>query len=121
MRLISKLAKILSLSKVMSDKPSYVQKKKTDSGGFVWLYGPRAIKKRWDEKRSKIERLQKGLTKLRKKYNDDLKKKDIPAGPAYSIILRRLRAARLNGIIHTRQEEKDYLDKILAEMKKDDA
>ncbi len=52
---------------------------------------------------------------------DDLKKKDIPAGPAYSIILRRLRAARLNGIIHTRQEEKDYLDKILAEMKKDDA
>jgi len=76
MRIISKLAKIMSLGKVMSDKPSYVKKKKTDSGGFVWLYGPRAIKKRWDEKRTKIERLQKGLTKLRKKYNDDLKKKD---------------------------------------------
>ena len=51
----------------------------------------------------------------------DLKQRGVPSGPAFAFILRRLRAARLNGIIHSHQSENEYLDLILAEMKDDDA
>jgi tRNA nucleotidyltransferase (CCA-adding enzyme) len=48
---------------------------------------------------------------------EDLKQRGVPSGPAYAKILRRLRTARLNGIIHSHQGENEYLDLILAEMK----
>ena len=43
----------------------------------------------------------------------DLKKRGIPPGPKYSEILRRLRAAWLDGEVHTAEEEKRLLDSIL--------
>lgn len=47
---------------------------------------------------------------------NDLLNRQITPGPKYSTILRRLRAARLNGIIHSRQEEYRYLEKLLVEI-----
>jgi tRNA nucleotidyltransferase (CCA-adding enzyme) len=43
----------------------------------------------------------------------DLKKRGIPPGPKYGEILRRLRAAWLDGEVQTEEEEKLYLDTIL--------
>jgi tRNA nucleotidyltransferase (CCA-adding enzyme) len=43
----------------------------------------------------------------------DLKKHGIPPGPKYSEILRRLRAAWLDGEVKTEEEEKRLLDRIL--------
>jgi tRNA nucleotidyltransferase (CCA-adding enzyme) len=43
----------------------------------------------------------------------DLKKRGIPPGPKYSEILRRLRAAWLDGEVKTEEEEKRLLDRIL--------
>jgi tRNA nucleotidyltransferase (CCA-adding enzyme) len=45
----------------------------------------------------------------------DLKKRGIPPGPKYNEILRRLRAARLDGEIKTEEEEKKMLDEMLQE------
>jgi len=43
----------------------------------------------------------------------DLKKRGIPPGPKYTEILRRLRAAWLNGEVKTEEEEKALLDNLL--------
>ncbi|HLO31523.1 MAG TPA: hypothetical protein VK249_20395 [Anaerolineales bacterium] len=43
----------------------------------------------------------------------DLKKRDIPPGPKYTEILRRLRAAWLDGEVKTEEEEKKMLDDLL--------
>lgn len=43
----------------------------------------------------------------------DLKKRGIPPGPKYNEILRRLRAAWLDGEVKTEEEEKKLLDTIL--------
>jgi tRNA nucleotidyltransferase (CCA-adding enzyme) len=43
----------------------------------------------------------------------DLKKQGIPPGPKYTEILRRLRAAWLDGEVKTEEEEKRLLDSIL--------
>jgi tRNA nucleotidyltransferase (CCA-adding enzyme) len=43
----------------------------------------------------------------------DLKKRGIPPGPKYNEILRRLRAAWLDGEVKTEEEEKQLLDSIL--------
>ncbi len=43
----------------------------------------------------------------------DLKKRGIPPGPKYTEILRRLRAAWLDGEVKTEEEEKSLLDSIL--------
>jgi tRNA nucleotidyltransferase (CCA-adding enzyme) len=45
----------------------------------------------------------------------DLKKRGIPPGPKYNEILRRLRAAWLDGEIKTEEEEKKMLDEMLQE------
>lgn len=45
----------------------------------------------------------------------DLKKRGIPPGPKYNEILRRLRAAWLNGEVKTEEEEKKILDEMLQE------
>lgn len=45
----------------------------------------------------------------------DLKKRSIPPGPKYNEILRRLRAAWLDGEIKTEEEEKKMLDEMLQE------
>ena len=44
----------------------------------------------------------------------DLKKRDIPPGPKYSEILRRLRAAWLDGDVKSEEEEKILLDYLLS-------
>jgi tRNA nucleotidyltransferase (CCA-adding enzyme) len=45
----------------------------------------------------------------------DLKKLGIPPGPKYNEILRRLRAAWLNGEVHSVEEEKKILEEMLKE------
>lgn len=45
----------------------------------------------------------------------DLKKRGVPPGPKYNEILRRLRAAWLNGEVKTEEEEKKMLDEMLQE------
>jgi tRNA nucleotidyltransferase (CCA-adding enzyme) len=45
----------------------------------------------------------------------DLKKRGIPPGPKYNEILRRLRAAWLDGEIKTPEEEKKMLDEMLSD------
>jgi tRNA nucleotidyltransferase (CCA-adding enzyme) len=45
----------------------------------------------------------------------DLKKRGLPPGPKYNEILRRLRAAWLDGEIKTEEEEKKMLDEMLSE------
>lgn len=67
---------ISKLAKVLSDKPLYKEKKKTDKG-FVWVYDSEHVKKRWKEKKDKIKKLQKSLDKLRKKYEKDLSSDDL--------------------------------------------
>jgi tRNA nucleotidyltransferase (CCA-adding enzyme) len=44
----------------------------------------------------------------------DLKKRGVPPGPKYTEILRRLRAAWLDGEVKTQEEEKQLLDNILS-------
>lgn len=53
-------------------KKQYVEKKKTPSGE-VRVYDEKHIKKRWEQKAKKVNKLEKDITKLRKKYRDDLK------------------------------------------------
>ena len=47
----------------------------------------------------------------------ELKKRGIPAGPEYKMIIERLRAAWLDGEIHTPKEEKTLLDKLIPSLK----
>jgi len=63
-------------AKIQSDKPLYKEKKKTDKG-YVWVYDEKTIQKRWKEKKDKIKKLQKGIEKLRKKYEKDLSSDDL--------------------------------------------
>lgn len=70
MRQLSKRAK------VVSDKPAYREKKKTDHG-YVWVYDEKHIEKRWKEKKKKLESLNKNITKVRKQYNKDLSSDDL--------------------------------------------
>lgn len=63
-------------AKVVSDKPSYLEKKKTDKG-YVWVYGPKHIERRWKEKKEKLERLEKNIEDLRKQYEKDLSDEDL--------------------------------------------
>jgi tRNA nucleotidyltransferase (CCA-adding enzyme) len=44
----------------------------------------------------------------------DLKNLGIPPGPQYTEILRRLRAAWLDGEVKTEEEEKELLNKLIA-------
>ena len=45
----------------------------------------------------------------------DLKRRGIPPGPKYNEILRRLRAAWLDGEVKTEEEEKKMLDEMLSD------
>ena len=72
-------------AKVVSDKPAYQEKEKTDSG-FVWRYSPEHIKKRWQEKKSKLSRLEKNIEKLRKQYEKDLTADDLRVRAESSIV-----------------------------------
>lgn len=57
-------------------KPSYTKKEKTESGGYVWHYSDEHVKKRWADKKKKIEKLEKNLDKVRKEYEKDLSSDD---------------------------------------------
>lgn len=56
-------------------KPAYKEKKKTDNG-YVWVYDDAHIKKRWEDKRKKAKKLEKGIKNIRKKYEKDLSDDD---------------------------------------------
>jgi DNA ligase D-like protein (predicted 3'-phosphoesterase) len=70
MRQISKRAK------VVSDKPAYEKKEKSESGGTIYKYKEDHIKKRWNEKIEKLKKLEKELKKVRKQYEKDLNSDD---------------------------------------------
>jgi hypothetical protein len=72
-------------AKVTSDKPAYESKEKTDSG-FVWKYDPAHIIKRWDEKKKKLNYLEKNIEKLRKQYEKDLSSDDLRTRAESSIV-----------------------------------
>ncbi len=44
----------------------------------------------------------------------DLRARGLPPGPRYKRLLRALRAARLDGLVHTRADEEAYLERLLA-------
>ena len=48
-----------------------------------------------------------------------LQQKNLPPGPEYGIILNRLRAARLDGIIGNDAEEADYLETLIKDVYRD--
>lgn len=62
-------------SKVVSDKPAYKKKEKTDSG-YVYRYDEKHIEKRWKEKREKLKKLEKEIKKVRDQYYKDLESDD---------------------------------------------
>src|SRR5574342_305965 len=64
------------ISKVLSDKPAYKEKKKTDKG-YVWVYDDKHIEKRWKEKKNKLKKLNRSIEKLRKAYEKDLSSDDL--------------------------------------------
>lgn len=70
MRQISKRAK------VMSGKPAYDKKEKSESGGTIYRYKEDHIKKRWNEKLEKLKKLEKDIKKVRAQYEKDLKSDD---------------------------------------------
>ena len=50
---------------------------------------------------------------------DDLRARGIPAGPVYKPLLERLRAAQLDGQIHTKDEALALADQFLAQQSKE--
>ena len=63
-------------AKVVSDKPSYKKKEKSESGGTIYRYDEGHIKKRWDEKKKKLKKLEKGFNKVKSAYEKDLSSDD---------------------------------------------
>jgi len=57
---------------VKSDKPSYKKKEKSDKGNVIYHYDEQHLKRRWKLKKEKLERLDKGISKVRKEYEKDL-------------------------------------------------
>ena len=50
-----------------------------------------------------------------------LQQKNLPPGPEYGIILKRLRAARLDGVVTDDAEERDLLEKLIEDLYRDRA
>ncbi len=70
------------------------------------------------EVRQQFERYQRAWRHVQPELTgEDLKKRGLAPGPFYREILEALRAARLDGLIHTRAEEEALLDRLLAEAK----
>jgi tRNA nucleotidyltransferase (CCA-adding enzyme) len=61
------------------------------------------VRERIEFFRTRLRHIQPALT------GDDLKQMGIPPGPAYKDILARLRDARLDGILTTREQEIDFV------------
>ncbi|MDX1436189.1 MAG: CBS domain-containing protein, partial [Anaerolineales bacterium] len=51
---------------------------------------------------------------------DDLRERGLPPGPAYRSILRELRAAWLDGVIETEEQERQMLDELIADRSTDE-
>src|SRR5271168_2551126 len=58
-------------AKLTSKKPLYKSKIKTDNG-FVWTYSDSTISKRWEEKKKKLQNLEKNILKLQKEVEKTL-------------------------------------------------
>jgi DNA ligase D-like protein (predicted 3'-phosphoesterase) len=63
-------------AKVVSTKPAYKKKIKTDNG-YKWVYSPRSISKRVEEKHKKLELVKKIIGKLRAQYEKDMGAEDL--------------------------------------------
>lgn len=63
---------ISKFAKVLSDKPSYKKKEKSESGGIIYRYDDKHIEKRWKEKKEKLKKIEKDIKKVREKYQKDL-------------------------------------------------
>lgn len=64
-------------SKLVSDKPAFSGKEKTESGGTVYRYDDGHIEKRWKLKKKQLKLLNKNIEKLRKSYEKDLNSDDL--------------------------------------------
>jgi len=66
---------------------------------LAWALGPRRVRRRIDQSRSQLQKRRRWVT------GEMLKELGLPAGPAFRVILDRLRKARLDGLVRDDQAE----------------
>ena len=96
---------ISKFAKVVKDKPAYKEKVKTDSG-YVWHYDSKSLRERAKEKKSKLQRLEKNIEKLRAKYKKDIKSDDLKIkAMALVVFLMDETAIRIGNIDSVKEKE----------------